>query len=225
MAGAAHLQACRWHAQVSAPDASFSAPSCLSCQPRLAHASAALSAPDRLTSLRISRHGSDAPLRTCPQAPPGRGLHARVGKRAVRSSAAVVAAANSRRGSVSDDAKALRGADPSNLGFADKVAYAWRLFFPQQVEDHARADAKKRLRMILVADRCALSSQSLAEMKRKIVEVVSEFVVVDQGEPVDVSMTADEEQGTIFSVAIPVKRVKSEAFEGNAAELELLNNE
>ena len=52
--------------------------------------------------------------------------------------------------------------------------------------------------------------------------MVSEFVVVDQGEAVDVSMTADEEQGTVFSVAIPVKRVKSESFEGNAAELELV---
>ena len=124
---------------------------------------------------------------------------------------------------MSEDLKALRGVDPSSMTFGDKVSYAWRLFFPQPTEGHARADAKKRLRMILVADRCALSSQSLAEMKSKIVEVVSEFVVVDQGEAVDVSMTADEEQGgTVFSVAIPVKRVKGEAFEGSAAELELV---
>jgi hypothetical protein len=58
--------------------------------------------------------------------------------------------------------------------------------------------------------------------RRSLQQVVSEFVVVDQGEAVDVSMTADEEQGTVFSVAIPVKRVKSESFEGNAAELELV---
>ena len=123
---------------------------------------------------------------------------------------------------MAEDLKALRDVDPSSMTLGDKLSYAWRLFFPQPTEGHARADAKKRLRMILVADRCALSSQSLAEMKRKIVEVVSEFVVVDQGETVDVSMTADEEQGTVFSVAIPVKRVKSESFEGNAAELELV---
>jgi cell division topological specificity factor MinE len=118
---------------------------------------------------------------------------------------------------------ALRGVDPSSMSFTEKVAFAWRLFFPHREEDHARADAKKRLRMILVADRCALSSQSLAEMKSKIVAVVSEFVVVDQAETVDVNVTAaDEDTGTVFSVAIPVKRVKSDMFEGNAAELELL---
>ena len=71
---------------------------------------------------------------------------------------------------MSEDLKALRDVDPASMTLGDKVSYAWRLFFPQPTEGHARADAKKRLRMILVADRCALSSQSLAEMKRKIVE-------------------------------------------------------
>jgi cell division topological specificity factor MinE len=100
------------------------------------------------------------------------------------------------------------------MGLGQKVAFAWSLFFPVKEADHARADAKKRLRMILVADRCALSTQSMAELKEKIVRVVSEFVVVDQGEQVDVSMTNDEDQGTVFSVAIPVKRVKPTSFEG-----------
>ena len=96
----------------------------------------------------------------------------------------------------------------SSLSLLQKVAFAWSVFFPPKDADHARNDAKKRLRMILVADRCALSPQSMSDMKSEIVRVVSEFVVVDQGEAVDVNMTNDEEMGTIYSVSIPVKRVK-----------------
>ena len=96
----------------------------------------------------------------------------------------------------------------NQLSFAEKLAFAWSVFFPAKEADHARNDAKKRLRMILVADRCALSPQSMNDMKAEIVRVVSEFVVVDAGEAVDVNMTNDEENGTIYSVAIPVKRIK-----------------
>ena len=98
--------------------------------------------------------------------------------------------------------------DLNKLSFAEKLALAWNVFFPAQEADHARNDAKKRLRMILVADRCALSPQSMNDMKAEIVRVVSEFVIVDSGETVDVNMTNDEENGTIYSVAIPVKRIK-----------------
>jgi cell division topological specificity factor MinE len=98
--------------------------------------------------------------------------------------------------------------DLNSLSLMEKVAFAWSVFFPPKEADHARNDAKKRLRMILVADRCALSPQSMSDMKSEIVRVVSEFVVVDQGEAVDVNMTNDEEMGTIYSVSIPVKRIK-----------------
>jgi hypothetical protein len=52
----------------------------------------------------------------------------------------------------------------------------------------------------------------MSDMKSEIVRVVSEFVVVDQGEAVDVNMTNDEEMGTIYSVSIPVKRIKPNAL-------------
>ncbi len=109
------------------------------------------------------------------------------------------------------------GLDLSKLSFSEKLAFAWSVFFPAKEEDHARNDAKKRLRMILVADRCALSPQSMNDMKAEIVRVVSEFVIVDQGETVDVNMTNDEEMGTIYSVAIPVKRIKPAVRRPSAA--------
>lgn len=71
-------------------------------------------------------------------------------------------------------------------------------------------EAKKRLRMILVADRCTMSESSMDAMKAKILDVVGEFVDVDEEQEVDVSMNTDEELGTMYAVSIPVRRVKAE---------------
>ena len=105
-----------------------------------------------------------------------------------------------------------RNEPPSPLELATmslpaKLTFAWSLFFPVKETDHARNDAKKRLRMILVADRCALSPQSLTEMKAAIVRVVSTYVVVDQGEEVDVSMTNDAELGACELVFLKQKEL------------------
>lgn len=72
-------------------------------------------------------------------------------------------------------------------------------------------EGKKRLRMILVADRCGMNQSSLFEMKHSIVQVVSEFVEVEGDEMVDVNISADGEQGTIYTVSVPVRRVKPQA--------------
>ena len=52
--------------------------------------------------------------------------------------------------------------------FWGKLSAAYRIFFPPSEADTARAEAKKRLRMILVADRCTMSDQSMEEMKQKL---------------------------------------------------------
>jgi len=94
--------------------------------------------------------------------------------------------------------------------FWGKMKAAYRIFFPPSAEETARQEAKKRLRMILVADRCAMSETSMDEMKRKIVETVGEFVDLDETQDVDVSMNTDVELGTMYAVSIPVRRVKAE---------------
>jgi len=96
------------------------------------------------------------------------------------------------------------------LSFWGKMRAAYRIFFPPNAEETARQEAKKRLRMILVADRCTMSESSMDEMKMKIMDVVGEFVDVDEEQEVDVSMNTDEELGTMYAVSIPVKRVKAE---------------
>ena len=51
----------------------------------------------------------------------------------------------------------------------------------------------------------------MKDMKARIVEVVSDFVEVDEDLGVEVSMTQDPElQGTMYAVSIPVRQVKPE---------------
>ena len=102
------------------------------------------------------------------------------------------------------------GTDVDN-SFWGKVKAAFKIFFPPSEEETARLEAKKRLRMILVADRCAMSGGAMKDMKARIVEVVSDFVEVDEDLGVEVSMTQDPElQGTMYAVSIPVRQVKPE---------------
>lgn len=100
--------------------------------------------------------------------------------------------------------------DTSTL--AGKFKAAWNIFFPPSARAKprsAREEGKNRLRMILVADRCGMTQSSLFEMKHSIVQVLSDFVEVEGGEDlVDVSVTADGEAGTIYSVSVPVRRIK-----------------
>lgn len=110
--------------------------------------------------------------------------------------------------------------------FAGKLRAAWNIFFPPSSEAarggrrarSAREEGKNRLRMILVADRCGMTQSSLYEMKHSIVKVLSDFVEVEGGEDlVDVAVTADGDAGTIYSVSVPVKRIKPTVRAGAAA--------
>ena len=74
-------------------------------------------------------------------------------------------------------------------GFWGKIKAAFAIFFPPSEEETARIEAKKRLRMILVADRCAMSGAAMQAMKEKIVDVVREFAEVDDELGVEVSMS------------------------------------
>lgn len=102
-----------------------------------------------------------------------------------------------------------KGDDADTSSFWGKVKAAFAIFFPPSEEETARLEAKKRLRMILVADRCAMSGAAMSEMKTRIVEVVSDFVEVDEELGIEVSMSQDPEvAGTMYAVSIPVRGVK-----------------
>lgn len=59
--------------------------------------------------------------------------------------------------------------------------------------------------------RCGMNQSSLYEMKQSIVNVVSDYVELDAEERVEVNISMDVALGTVYSVAMPVKRVKPQA--------------
>jgi septum formation topological specificity factor MinE len=92
--------------------------------------------------------------------------------------------------------------------FFTKVKAAWRIFFPEKKSLSPKDQGKKRLRMILVADRCGMSSDSLVGMRESIVKAMTDYVEIESNEGVEVNMSMDPEVGTIYSVAVPIRRVK-----------------
>lgn len=87
-----------------------------------------------------------------------------------------------------------------------QMAFAMRIFFPPRENKSARSEAKKRLRMILVADRCTLPVSSLSTMKTEIVKAVSQFVEVEGEETVDVNLSQDESLGTVRPKRVTISR-------------------
>lgn len=106
------------------------------------------------------------------------------------------------------DKNASSGSLADDADFLTKVKAAWRIFFPERKYLSPKEEGKKRLRMILVADRCGMSSDSLAGMRESIVQAMTDYVEIEASEAVEVNMSMDPEVGTIYSVAVPVKRVK-----------------
>lgn len=55
-----------------------------------------------------------------------------------------------------------------------QVRLAWNIFFPEQAKEVSpKEEVKKRLRMVLVADRCGMNPASLSEMKKHIVKALA----------------------------------------------------
>ncbi|GAX79851.1 hypothetical protein CEUSTIGMA_g7291.t1 [Chlamydomonas eustigma] len=100
--------------------------------------------------------------------------------------------------------------------FFFKVRLAWNIFFPPPVKtETSKEEVKKRLRMVLVADRCGMSPASLTEMKKTIVTALQEFVDIEAEDAIEVSISNDVQLGTVYSVNIPVRRVKPDSRFGS----------
>lgn len=68
-----------------------------------------------------------------------------------------------------------------------------------------------------------MNQTSLYEMKHSIVKVVQNYVDIEGEDLVEVNVTMDPDMGTIYSVAVPVKRVKPQArvaLEGGVTEID-----
>ncbi|XP_057542124.1 cell division topological specificity factor homolog, chloroplastic [Amaranthus tricolor] len=99
-----------------------------------------------------------------------------------------------------------------NLNFFERLNLAWKIVFPPSVTKRSSNAmiAKQRLKMILFADRCAVSDEAKRKIVKSIVSALSDFVEIDSRENVQLSVSTDTGLGTVCSVTVPVRRVKPE---------------
>ncbi|KAK6931293.1 Cell division topological specificity factor MinE [Dillenia turbinata] len=99
-----------------------------------------------------------------------------------------------------------------NMSFFERLNLAWKIVFPSQTtRRNSNANiAKQRLKMILFSDRCAVNDKAKQKIVRNIVTALSDFVEIESQEKVQLSVSTDPDLGTIYSVTVPVRRVKAE---------------
>ncbi|CAI9297001.1 unnamed protein product [Lactuca saligna] len=99
-----------------------------------------------------------------------------------------------------------------NMGFFERLSLAWKIVFPSpsMIKNSNASVAKQRLKMILFSDRCAVSEEAKQKIVSNIVKTLSDFVVIESQDKVQLSVATDPAMGTIYSVTVPVRRVKAE---------------
>ncbi|CAN6550474.1 unnamed protein product [Malus baccata var. baccata] len=99
-----------------------------------------------------------------------------------------------------------------NMSFFDRLNLAWKILFPPPTSRRSSNAniAKQRLKMILFSDRCAVSDEAKRLIVNNIVHALSDFVEIESRDKVQLSVSADTDVGTIYSVTVPVRRVKPE---------------
>ncbi|KAH1097753.1 hypothetical protein J1N35_014674 [Gossypium stocksii] len=71
--------------------------------------------------------------------------------------------------------------------------------------------------MLLLSDRCAVSDEVKQKIVKNIARTLSDFVEMESKDKVQLSVSTDSDLGTIYSVTVPVQRVKAEYQEVNGA--------
>lgn len=99
-----------------------------------------------------------------------------------------------------------------NMNFFERLNLAWKIVFPSPASRRSSNAniAKQRLKMILFSDRCAVSDEAKQKIVKNIVHALSDFVEIESKDKVQLSVSADSDLGTIYSVTVPVRRVKAE---------------
>ncbi|KAE8707344.1 Cell division topological specificity factor-like protein [Hibiscus syriacus] len=106
-----------------------------------------------------------------------------------------------------------------NMSFFERLNLAWKIVFPSPATRRSSNAniAKQRLKMILFSDRCAVSDEAKQKIVKNIVHALSDFVEIESKDKVQFSVSTDSDLGTIYSVTVPVRRVKAEYQEENEA--------
>lgn len=82
--------------------------------------------------------------------------------------------------------------------------------------------------MILFSDRCAVSDEAKQKIVTNIVHALSDFVEIESQDKVQLTVSTDTDLGTIYSVTVPVRRVKPDYQDseqiGSITNIEYLDN-
>ncbi|XVE85791.1 hypothetical protein DITRI_Ditri17bG0119600 [Diplodiscus trichospermus] len=107
----------------------------------------------------------------------------------------------------------------TNMSFFERLNLAWKIVFPPPASRRSSNAniAKQRLKMILFSDRCAVSDEAKQKIVKNIVRALSDFVEIESKDKVQLSVSTDTDLGTIYSVTVPVRRVKAEYQETDEA--------
>ncbi|XP_051145823.1 cell division topological specificity factor homolog, chloroplastic-like isoform X2 [Andrographis paniculata] len=99
-----------------------------------------------------------------------------------------------------------------NMNFFQRLNLAWKIVFPSVISRrNSNANiAKQRLKMILFSDRCAVSDEAKKQIVSNVVSALSDFVEIESREKVQLGVSTDPDLGTVYSVTVPVRRVRSE---------------
>lgn len=99
-----------------------------------------------------------------------------------------------------------------DLNFLERINLAWKIIFPSATSrKNSNANiAKQRLKMILFSDRCDVSEVAKQKIVSNVVTALSDFVEIESQDKVQLSVSTDPDHGTIYSVTVPVRRVRSE---------------
>lgn len=100
----------------------------------------------------------------------------------------------------------------SEKRFTERLTIAWNtLFPPPKTRTSSNAGiAKQRLKMILYSDRCEVSEVAKRKMVSSIVRALSDFVEIESQDKVQLNVSTDDGLGTVYSVLVPVRRVRPE---------------
>ncbi|MFS8031784.1 putative Cell division topological specificity factor MinE [Helianthus anomalus] len=106
-----------------------------------------------------------------------------------------------------------------NMSFLKRVTLAWKILFPSPstIQNSNANIAKQRLKMILFSDRCAVSDDAKQKIVSNVVNALSDFVVIEPQDKVQLSVSTDPALGTVYSVTVPVRRVRAEYQEEDEA--------
>lgn len=99
-----------------------------------------------------------------------------------------------------------------NMSFLERLNLAWKILFPSSAtrsKSNAKI-AKQRLKMIIFSDRCAVTDEAKQKIVSNVMNTLSDFVEIDSQDKVQLRVSTDPDSGTIYSITVPVRRVKPE---------------